>query len=105
MALLRGGPDNMPEGIYNNADTYTGSGTSEWSAAVAFTKPCKEVVLTAKVRGGKFKLSPDGTNWTDEIHVIANTALVIPFDAHSFKVKRSGSHGSVKYVVQGFYQE
>lgn len=104
MTLLRGKPDYAGES-YNNVDTYSGTQGAAYTAAQNFTKPCKEVILIAKARGGKFKLSPDGTNWSDEIELCANTAMTVAFEAYAFMVKRAGNCGNVQWVVMGFYQE
>lgn len=90
--------------LYDQCDTYTGNGTDAFSAPQAFVETVREVVLMAQNYGAIYQLSYDGTNWTDDIYVPADTMLFISFKANSWKVKNWTAGQITAYIVSGFYQ-
>ena len=82
-------------------DTQGGLAQAVESAAIAFVDTVSKVRVIANTNDMYLRTSRDGTNWEDQIHILADIPQTFNIACHSFMVQRYGVN-DVNYEVEGY---
>jgi len=89
-----------PTGL-TGVKTATGTGADTFNTAQAFGATVYEVMVIAETNGAILSLSPDNSNWSDDIHIPANVIMGITLKATHWKIKNRVAGSNVTYTISG----
>jgi len=84
-------------------DTYTGTATDTWSAAIAFTQTASRVDIFIWDNPADIQRSSDGIVWQDTIEVPANTMYSFDAVTVQFRIKNTNAGFAARYQVIGWW--
>jgi len=105
MAVLSGGPDNMPEDMYDGLGIWVPTLGSEWSAWRAFNQRTRLIVITAKDAGCRFQISEDGSTPSESIQIFTDTTIALSLQARYWRGMNLVGAEDCSIIVNSFYQK
>lgn len=91
---------NVGAGL-DRMESLTGTALAAQSAGIDFTDTVSQVRIIANTHDMYFRPSRDGTNYEDQVHIIAGEAQTLDITCASFMVQRYGIN-DVIYEVEGY---
>jgi len=84
-------------------DSYSGTAGDTLSSAQAMDAICSTIKIMAETNDLTVVLSPDGTDYGDEIDIPADSVQILDIVVHSFKVKNRNAGSNSVYTIEGYY--
>ncbi len=82
-------------------EAFAGAAVAAESADIIFTDTVSQVRIIANTHDMYFRPSRDGTNYEDQVHIIAGEAETLDMTCAAFRVQRYGVN-DVNYEVEGY---
>lgn len=85
----------------DRVEAFAGAALAAESVGIDFSEIVSKVRIIANTHDMYFRPSRDGTNYEDQVHIIAGDAVTLDMTCASFMVQRYGIN-DVNYEVEGY---